>query len=284
VVWHAHRIHELLAGMFLRLISPNIKLVWTRHGIGPPSRLTQMIVRRADHLISVSPEAAGSLGLPSSIVTHGVDLERFSPPADRPVAWQSLGLPGRLGVGVVGRIRPDKGQGDFVEAIGPLVARYPDWCPVLVGFAKRRDRKWIDALCRPYAGRIHRIGEQRNIERWYQGLSVVVVPSHVESYGLVRLEAMAAGCCLVTTRLNVLDRAIENGKTGFVYEAGDIQGLREILDLLMREPARAEAIGANAAELARGRFGITHETQALLSIYQSIGSLPTPSPGTAANP
>ena len=74
--------------------------------------------------------------MPSTIVGHGIDLERFQPPVDRDEAWRKLGLGGRYGVGVVGRIRKEKGQGDFIEAIRPLLPVYPEWKAVLVGLAK----------------------------------------------------------------------------------------------------------------------------------------------------
>lgn len=272
VVLHTHRVHELLRGLALRATGAEVRLVWTRHSVGRPSRFTRWVAARADARVSVSPETADTLGLPSEVIFHGVELDRFAPPPDRDAAFAALPLPGaagRWGIGVIGRIRPEKGQGDFAEAVGPLLPNHPEWKAMLIGLAKERDAALI-ARIRQAAPALALVGEQRPIERWYQGLSIVVNPSHQESFGLVRLEAMAAGACLVTTRLNALDRMIEHGRTGLLYDVGDVTSLRELLEPLLREPHRAHEIGRNAAELARSHFGIEHQAKALNALYARI--------------
>lgn len=270
IVWHAHRVHELLAGLALRLVSRDVRLVWTRHSTGRPAAFTRLLARTADRIISVSPETADTLGLPSEIVGHGVDLRRFRPPPSRDEAWGALGLGGRHGIGVIGRIREDKGQGDFVRALGGVLPRHQDWRAVLVGLAKPKDLAWIEAQIAAAGVPVALAGEQPEVERWYQGLTAVVVPSHVESFGLTRLEAMAAGCCLITSRLNAFDREIEHGRTGLLFEARDTEALATLLEEVMRDPARARQIGQNAAEVARARFGIEHEAAALLRTYEAV--------------
>lgn len=262
VVWHAHRVNELLVGLVLRLFKRRLRVVWTRHSTGKPAWLTSFLARRADGVVSVSPEAAETLGLPSTVITHGVDVARFATAGPR--QWSALGLGGEYGVGVIGRVRPDKGQGDFAEAVKPLLAQSPAWRAVLVGLVKPNDRAWADQLG------IHLAGEAEDVERWYRGLSIVVMPSHQESFGLVRIEAMASGCCLVTTKLNALDRMIEHGKNGFVYAPGDVKALNEILAALLRDPARAHDVGAAGAELARRELGVDREATALLELYRAL--------------
>jgi mannosyltransferase len=262
VIWHAHRVNELAVGLLLRALSRHVRVVWTRHSTGRPTWLTALLARRADRVISVSEESASTLGLPSQVIGHGVDTERFCRPSDRARAFASLGLGGEYGIGVIGRVRAEKGTQDFAKAVKPLLERHPAWRATLVGLAK--DRAWAEALG------IHLAGEVADVERWYRGLSIVVMPSHVESFGLVRVEALAAGCCLVTTRLNALDRLIEHGTNGFVYPPGDVGALREILDGLMRNPARALQIGAQGARLAREELGVDREAKALLELYAGL--------------
>ncbi len=262
LVWHAHRVNELLVGLALRLFKRQLRVVWTRHSAGRPARLTAFLARRADRVVSVSPEAAQTLGLPSTVITHGVDTARFSAPAAR--AWAPLGLGGQHGIGVVGRLRPDKGQADFAQAIKPLLDKHPAWRAALVGLVKPAERAWAESLG------LHLAGEAPDVERWYRGFTIVVNPSHDESFGLTRAEALAAGCCLVTTKLNALDRLIEHGKNGFVYAPGDVAALREILDGLMADPQRALDIGAAGAELARRELGADREAARLLELYASL--------------
>jgi len=176
----------------------------------------------------------------------------------------------------VGRVREAKGQGDFVEALAPLLDRFPAWTPVLVGLTKPADEAWASALEGRCGGRLKRVGEQREVARWYRGLSLVVHPSHGEAFSLVLVEAMAAGCCVVASRLPHHPAIVEHGRTGFLYEPGDVAGLRSILEGLLADPQRVEAVGLKAAEEARARFGIEHEARKLVELYGRAagGALP----------
>jgi mannosyltransferase len=270
VIWHAHRNNELLVGLLLRLLGRQVRLVFTRHTSKAPSTYTRWLARKADALVALTSEVAEAMALPSTIVAHGIDLRRFQPPENREEAWRKLGLGGRHGVGVVGRIRKEKGQGDFLEALRPLLPQHPEWKAVLVGLAKGPEQQWVDSLSEGLGDWLVRVGEQSEIQPWYQGLSILVHPSYFEGYSLVHVEAMASGCCVVASRLKYLDTLIEHGRTGFFFEPGDVKGLRELLDMLMREPERARAVGRNAAEHARTHCGIEHEAHALRAIYRSL--------------
>lgn len=272
VIWHAHRNNELLLGLLLRRFRPQLQVVFTRHGSYPPSAFTRMLARQADGLITLNAENAGWMLTRSTVVPHGVDLTRFKPAEDsRSAAWARLKLGGEHGIGVVGRIRQNKGQQDFVEAVAPLLAKSPAWRAVLVGAGQAG---WLEGLQAKAGGFLALPGEQAQIVPWYQGLSVLVNPSHGESFGLTLIEGMAAGCCVVSTRLFHTPGLIEHGRTGFLYEPRDVNGLREVLTMLMANPARALEVGAAAAEEARARFGIEREAFAIAQIYEKLALVP----------
>lgn len=270
VVWHAHRNNELLYGLYLRARRPRLKVVATRHGSYPPSAYTRWLSRQADALITLNAENAGWMQQPSVVVPHGVDTARFSPPADRAKAFAALGLGGAHGLGVVGRVRENKGQLDFAQAVGPLLPAFPAWRAALVGLVKPEDRAYAESAKAATQGALVLAGEHQDIERWYQGLSVVVQPSHGESFGLTFLEGMASGCCVVSAKLFHLPDFIEHGRTGFLYPPRDVAALRAILELLLADPARAAEVGARAAAVARARFGIEHEAKAIEAVYAQV--------------
>ena len=268
VVWHAHRVKELAIGLLLKLWGRKVRLAFTRHASTPPHWFTSLIASWADRAVALTPEIAAQLPFSSTVVQHGVDLERFRPPPDRQLAYTALGLGGRHGIGVIGRVRKEKGQGDFVAALAPLLPRYSDWRAVLVGLAKNADRSWAEALRGQLHGALVLAGERTPIEPWYQGLTVLVHPSYTEGYSLVHVEALASGCCVVSSRLPYVETLIEHGRTGFLYEIGNVAQLREILEVLLREPERALEVGRNAAEHARRHCGIEQEAASLYRLYR----------------
>lgn len=270
VVWHAHRNVEMFLGVLLRLLCSRLRLVFTRHASPAPTGITRWLLARADGRVTLTRETAASLGMPSTIVPHGVDLTRFVPPVDRDDAWRRLGVGGRYGVGVVGRIREAKGQGDFVEALTPSLAGATDWRAVLVGTVRPADQAWADGLQAKAGSALSMVGQQADIARWYQGLTVLVQPSHAEGFGLTVVEGLASGCCVVATRISDFPTLIDHGRTGFLYEPGDVDALQTILDTLMKEPQRARAIGAVAAREAREKLGVEHERARLATFYRAL--------------
>ncbi len=72
---------------------------------------------------------------------------------------------------------------------------------------------------------------------------------------------------MVASRLSHVPKLIEHGRTGFLYEPRDVTGLRELLQMLMREPEKAAEVGRHAAEEARARFGIERECAAIAQAY-----------------
>jgi mannosyltransferase len=265
VVWHAHRNNELLAGLVLRALGRRVRVVFTRHGGTKPGWYTRWLMRGADALVTLNQELAQLTGPRTKVIGHGVDLRRFVP-GDRSAALTALTLSGRV-FGVVGRVRPDKGQGDFVEAIAKVP---PDVVtPVLVGLTRPADEAWAAGL-QQRVPTLRRVGEQRDVVPWLQACEVVVQPSHSESYSLVIPEAMACGCVVVATALPAAPGLIEHGRTGFLYPVGDVAALRELLNQLVREPRLVERVGRAAAEEAQSRFGVEHEARALSELYRVV--------------
>lgn len=271
LVLHVHRNLELLVALLLRLVGRDVRVVWTRHSVGAPGWWTAALARRADARVVLSEEAARTLGLSCVVVPHGVDVRAFRPPRDRAAAWAALGVGGDRGLTVVGRIRPRKGQGDAVGALARTLPGAPAWRAVLVGEARGRDRAWLAGLLARAGAAVSAVGEQRDVGRWYQGATVVLQPSHEESFSLVLAEAMASGCCVVAARLPHYAAFLEEGRTGFTYPVGDVARLADVLAPLLREPARAEAVGLAAADAARTLFPLEREVAALERVYRGLG-------------
>jgi mannosyltransferase len=270
VIWHAHRNNELALGLLLRWWGLRVRLVFTRHASGQPSWWTRALLGWADRFVALTPAISEAVPLRSTVIGHGVDLALFRPPADRDAAWRALGLGGRYGAGVLGRVRPEKGQAEFVAAIAPLLHGSPEWVAPVVGRVRLRHALYARDLTGSGSDRVVLVDEQRDVVRWYQGLTLVVHPSHTEGFSLVALEAMACGACLVATALPYARSVVEHGRTGFLYPPGDVVALRAVLEPLIREPARARAVGLAAAEEARARFGVEGEVRELLDLYRSL--------------
>src|ERR1700750_2666039 len=133
LIWHARRNNEMIIGVVLKALGWPLKLVFTSAAQRHHSWLTRWLIRRMDAIIATSDISASYLKRQATVIPHGVDTDRYAPPADRAAAFAESGLPGRYAIGCFRRVRPQKGTDVFVDAMCRLLPRYPDFSAVIVG-------------------------------------------------------------------------------------------------------------------------------------------------------
>jgi phosphatidylinositol alpha-1,6-mannosyltransferase len=267
----------------LALVGPKLGMPYAvlLHGaeVAVPGRLPVSrsvlahVIRGADLVISAggypAAEARRALrgkGMPPVVeVPPGVDLDRFTPmdPEGRVRARVDLGLPagGPLVVSV-SRLVPRKGMDVLIDAAAALSPRFPDLTVAIAGRGRDAER---------LAGRVAESGAP---VRLLGGLSDDDLPRLVgaadvfamlcrnrwmgleqEGFGIVFLEAAAAGVAQVAGGSGGAGEAVEDGVTGVVVrrpsDAGDVA--RAITSLLA-DPSRAAAMGVAARRRAEASF------------------------------
>jgi glycosyltransferase involved in cell wall biosynthesis len=101
---------------------------------------------------------------------------------------------------------------------------------------------------------------------------IFVLASSSDNFPVSLLEAMAAGCAIITTRAGGCPEVV--GDAGLVVEPGDSEGLREALTRLIRQPTFAEELGERAARRARDCFGWTAIASRHEAVYfEAIGGV-----------
>jgi L-malate glycosyltransferase len=98
------------------------------------------------------------------------------------------------------------------------------------------------------------LGKQNHVERLIPLAHVLLMPSEMESFGLVALEAMACGVAPVATRVGGVPEVIVDGESGFMEAVGDVskQGER-VISLLMNDSLHRRMTAAGRAR-AMERF------------------------------
>jgi len=277
LIWHARRNDEMIVGVVLRALGWPFKLVFTSAAQRHHTWLTRWLVRRMDAIIATSALSASYLKRESTVVMHGVDIDRYTPPADRAAAFAESGLPGRYAIGCFGRVRAQKGSDVFVDAMCKLLPRYPDFTAVIVGAVVPEQQGFANDLKRRIeaAGLQSRIivtGELaiEEVERWYQRLTIYAFTSRNEGFGLTLIEAMAAGAALVASRAGAAEYVVEEGVTGVLTPPGDVDGLVNALEPLMRDPQAAAAMGMRARARVVEKFSLDAEANGIAAVYRAL--------------
>ena len=84
----------------------------------------------------------------------------------------------------------------------------------------------------------------------YASADLFVFPSAVESFGLVVLEAMAAGLPVVAARVGGVAEVVRPGETGYIFSPGDTGALAEGVAAIAADRARTRAMGRAARAFA----------------------------------
>lgn len=202
----------------------------------------------------------------------GVDVGRFRPDAS---ARNRIRL--RLGVDddaccvlFVGRLTRDKGVADLVEAFNGLVLRYPNLRLILVGPAE----EGFDALFRNNP-KVLRVGYTQAVEEYMAAADVFCLPSYREGFGLVLIEAGAAGLPVVASRIYGITDAVVEGETGLLHQAGNTADLAGKLEQLIGDAALRRALGTAGRDRACREFGAELVTAAMADFLQRLFDEPS---------
>lgn len=104
----------------------------------------------------------------------------------------------------------------------------------------------------------------------YPMIDIMVLPSRAEGFGLVVIEAMLIGCCVIRSNTGGAYEQIEHGKTGYIFENGNTEQFRQYLSELVTNPEKRAGFAAAGQQKALTSF--TGETMAkkTLAVYNDL--------------
>ncbi len=277
-IWHARRNNEMFwALVFKHVFRCRLKVVLTSCAIRKHSWVPRQLISAMDAVIATSDEAASYLNEVTAVIPHGVDCERFHPIADREQALRELGIPGKYGIGIYGRVRPEKGTHFFVEAMLEVLPEHPEFTACIVGrtapehaaFRARLVKK-IEAA--NLTGRILWLDEvpYDQMPRFHAAMALCVAPPLYEGFGVVPLEAMATGAAVVASRTGCYPDVIVPGVTGELVPLGDQKALTEALRGIMKSPERLIEMGNAGRERVVQKYSAQIEAERIIDVYKQM--------------
>jgi rhamnosyl/mannosyltransferase len=204
------------------------------------------------------------------VIPYGLDLSRFT---QRPPKAQEIraAFPKKLLVFALGRHVYYKGFEYLIRAL-PLALD----AHVLLGGRGPLTEELV-ALARSLGvdNRIHFVGRisENELPAYYHACDVFCMPSveRAEGFGIVQLEAMAAGkpvvCCELGNGVNYVSR---DGETGLVVPPKDPPALAAALQRLHSNPARRMALGEQGRQRALSEFGLEKMRDGTLAVYRQV--------------
>ena len=272
---HAHQMRSpasVLAAVTARVRGHHA--IVTDHGL-QGTEWGGILPRLYDRFLTVSRYSAADIHSPAAktrVIYGGVDPKRYAPEPAVP----------RDGLLFVGRLTPHKG-------VDVLIGALPEEAELTVVGSEGHDRElperaYPDLLRSRLVGRRVRFAgavDDAELAKLYRRAVAVVLPSVERTYygrtiavaellGLVALEAMASGTPVIASRIGGLPEVVEDGETGFLVPPGDETALRERIETLLGDPARAARLGARARERVLARWTWEHCAERCLTAYREL--------------
>lgn len=188
------------------------------------------------------------------IIYNGIDISQFciQPPNG---LLEEFKIPEHVPIiGFVGQLDERKGIANLLNAYKLVNKQLPQTRLLLVGDGKLRSfiEKQKDGL--PNPSNIVLTGFQEDIPGIMSLIDVLALPSYWEGFGLVLIEAMAAGKPVVTTKVSSMPEIVRDGVHGYLVEPGDSTALAKALLKILTNAQSAVQMGAQGRQEVEQHF------------------------------
>jgi glycosyltransferase involved in cell wall biosynthesis len=249
--------------------------------MAPNLRAADRVIAVSDHIADQAIEV-GVDGARVHVIRSGVDTERFHP-RERAGARARLNLASDPAVVLfVGNLEPRKQVDVLLRAIAQVRHEVTNVLLLVIGSGEsagvqdqsaRLQRLTSELGIGDVVRFLGRVSDARLLDA-YAAADAFALASSSEAQGIVALEAMACGLSVVATAVGGLLGTIEDGQTGYLVPAGDVDSLAERLVLVLSDASRRAAIGKAARRAVEARFTWSLAVQATIEVYREVLECP----------
>lgn len=299
---HIHNHFQLIAS--IRKYNPRAKIILHMHcewlnrlnqkAIAKRLAQVDLVISCSDYVTNKIKERFPQYASICKTVNNGVDANYFVPSLEKP-SRHSHASPQLL---FVGRISPEKGIHDLIEAFIQVSVKYPQAILRIIGahivvakellfdlqpepevqalryFYNINYLEYVKSLVPAHlAERVIFIDElpQTQLLPYYQQADVVINPSLSEAFGMSLVEAMATATPVVATKIGGMTEIVDDGVTGVLTEPGQPQALAEAILKIIADPVRASAMGKAGRIKVQQRYSWEQIARSLIAHYADIG-------------
>jgi glycosyltransferase involved in cell wall biosynthesis len=201
-----------------------------------------------------------------TVIPPGTDL-RFFTSADRSTVQKGLIL-------YAGGIRARKGLDVLIKSMSRVSDRVPEAHLTLVGGGYGREA--LETLTAKlgvtrsvtFTGRV----SESELKQYHSRANIYVMPTQFDTYPTSLVEAMAMKKPVITTRVSAPAEVIEDGKNGLLVQAGDVDGLAEAIESLLKNEQYANRMADEARKTVEEKYDLEKSISSLESVFKSLRS------------
>lgn len=275
---HYDRLAYTPAGLLRALIRERRpQRAWQNYRMHAPLHLADRVIALSEH----EADLLEKMGVPAERIRRiplwvDADFIRSIPDAPEPGEAADPVLPVPAGAPLVlfiGQLKVRKGYDLLARAMPAVLAACPQARFVFVGQNPAHAAE-LKAICDANGSRgalvmIGQVSEAAKV-RLLRRAACLVYPTRYESFGLPPLEAMVAGCPVISTDIPVVREMIASGTNGLLAPPEDPGGLAAAVIRLLREPELRSALVAGGRHVAATRYDEAHLVTELEAVYREV--------------
>ena len=276
----------VLEGIYLKR-KVKLPLIWHVHEIiVKPKAISDFINflmgRYADKIVTVSQAVASHVKQSPfindsqvEVIYNGVDNAVYHSMQANTVREQFAISEEALVIGMVGRVNAWKGQGDFLEAVTPILEQNPNAIAFLAGSAFAGEEWRVDELeskiaKSSVASQIKRIDYYEHTTELYNMFDIFVLPStNPDPLPTVVLEAMACGKPVVGYRHGGVCEMVKEGINGLLATPNQPAELSKVIQELVEDPEKRNQFGQASVERQRELFSLESYIKNFSELYKT---------------
>lgn len=232
-----------------------------------------LVISRSEErfLIDEGVVRRGDLTLMANGSICGVDMARFKPDvAMRYAIRAQFGIPeSALLILYVGRLNRDKGLEELAKAFAQLAQGRSHVHLLAVGPDEGDLRQLMQSIVGSRE-RLHFAEYTKSPEHYMAAADILCLPSYREGFGLVLIEAAAAGLPTVASRIYGITDAVVDGETGLLFEVKNVEDLMTKLLQLLENAELRKVLGEKGRQRVAREFSSELVRDFLLSYYERI--------------
>jgi glycosyltransferase involved in cell wall biosynthesis len=223
--------------------------------VGGSGWLPPFMMRRVKKFLICSEYAKNDFerltGLSAKVIPYGIDFKKFRRKrADKKIV-NELGLKGKTVLIAVGRLSKQKGFEYLIKALSEVKKKEKNFKLLLIGDGE--EKKSLERLSKKmgleeeiiFLGKVF----HDKLPKYYHVADIFVLPSLYESFGIVFLEAMAAGLPIISTNVAAIPEVVDK-KVGILVKPKNVNELAKAILTLVNDVKKRRKMGKEGMKLA----------------------------------
>jgi len=205
-------------------------------------------------------------------IYNGIEVERYSPAlGDRDRIRTELGIDqDTVLIGAVGRLVWQKGFEFLIKSMPMVIKACPNSKVLIIGDGPLKTQLMVISEKLKVKDKIIFAGFRSDIREILSAIDIIAIPSLLEGFPMIILEAMAMAKPIIATRIDGITEQITDGETGLLVSSWDANGLAKAIIRLINDHNLAVRLGLKGRERVEKDFSVEKMIAETEKIYQLL--------------